>query len=123
MAIHIGERIRQRAAELRMGPTELGRMINTSKQNVYGIYKRKSIDTEILRKLSKALNCDFFQYYYHPDPHSSIAHESGYVYGRKNKNHVSVEEFQKLKKEFEDLREKYDLLKKINSLLENQKKK
>ena len=121
MAVHIGERIRQRAKELRIGPTELGKLINTSKQNVYGIYKRKSIDTEMLRKLSKALSCDFFQYYHNETV--SFANESAPVYGKKARAAVSVEEFQKLKKELEDMREKYDLLKKVNSLLEKQKKK
>src|SRR5438132_1749208 len=110
MALNIGERIRQRAKELRVGPTELGKLINTSKQNVYGIYKRKSIDTEMLRKLSKALSCDFFQYYHNET--TSFVHETITVYGKKNKSAVSFEEFQKLKKELEDLREKYDLLKK-----------
>ena len=120
MAINIGERIKQRAKELRIGPTELGKLINTSKQNVYGIYKRKSIDTEMLRKLSKALTCDFFQYYHNET--LSFAHETIPSYGKKSKGVVSAEEYQKLKKEIEDLREKYELLKKVNSLLEKQKK-
>ncbi len=121
MATNIGERIKQRAKELRIGPTELGKLINTSKQNVYGIYKRKSIDTEMLRKLSKALNCDFFQYYH--TENLSFANETIPSYGKKNKGVVAAEEYQKLKKEIEDLREKYELLKKVNSLLEKQKKK
>ena len=63
MSVHIGEKIKQRAKELRIGPTELGKLIFTSKQNVSGIYKRKSIDVESLQKISQALNYDFFQYY------------------------------------------------------------
>lgn len=63
MEIHIGEIIKKKARELRIGPTELGEKINTSKQNVYGIYKRKSIDTELLRKISNALGHNFFNYY------------------------------------------------------------
>lgn len=61
--IHIGEKIKQRAEELRIGPTELGEMINTSKQNITSIYKREYIDTELLQKISKALKFDFFSYY------------------------------------------------------------
>ena len=121
MAIHIGEKIKQRAKELRMGPTELGELISTSKQNIYGIYKRKSLDSEMLRKLSKVLDFDFFQYY-HTEINSVVA-EPNASYGKKNKQVVSMEEFQKTKKELEDMREKYELLKKINSLLEKQKKK
>ena len=121
MAIHIGEKIKQRAKELRIGSTELGKLINTSKQNIYGIFKRKSIDSEILRKLSKALDFDFFQYYNVET--TSMASEPFSPYGKKNKHVVSIEEHQKLKKELEDLREKYELIKKINSLLENKSRK
>lgn len=63
MKLHIGERIKKRAKDLRIGPTELGKLINTSKQNIYGIFKRQSLDTELLWKLSLALNCDFFAFY------------------------------------------------------------
>jgi hypothetical protein len=121
MAIHIGEKIKQRAKELRIGPTELGKLISTSKQNIYGIYKRKSVDSEMLRKLSKVLDCDFFQYY-HAEATTTAA-EPATSYGKKSKQIVSLEEFQKTKKELEDMREKYELLKKINILLEKQKKK
>src|SRR5438128_1995342 len=62
-SIHIGEKIRQRAKELRIGPTELAKLINTSKQNLYGIFKRKSLDTELLNKISGVLNYNFFRYY------------------------------------------------------------
>ena|ERR1700758_5330614 len=119
MAIHIGEKIKQRAKELRIGATELGKLINTSKQNIYGIYKRKSIDSEMLRKLSKALNYDFFLFYNLET--SSLAFDPPATYGKKNKQLVSAEEHQKVKKELEDLREKYELLKKINYLLEKKK--
>ncbi|MBL4658313.1 MAG: helix-turn-helix transcriptional regulator [Flavobacteriales bacterium] len=61
--LHIGERIKERAKELRMGATELGNLINTSKQNVYGIYKRRTIDTGLLKKISEALDRDFFELY------------------------------------------------------------
>ena len=60
MNFHIGELIRDRAKLLRIGPTELGAKIETSKQNVYGIFKRRSIDTELLSKICKALEHDFF---------------------------------------------------------------
>ena len=61
--MHIGEQIKTRAKELRMGATELGRLINTSKQNVYGIYKRRTVDTGLLKKISEALDYDFFELY------------------------------------------------------------
>ena len=91
MSVHIGEKIKQRAKELRIGTTELGRLINTSKQNIYGIYKRKSTDSEMLRKLSDALDYDFFQYYaiYNLDNASTVSEPAGH-YGKKNKQVVSL---------------------------------
>lgn len=62
MEVHIGSIIQGRAKEMRMGPTELGAKIETSKQNVYGIFKRSSIDTALLHRISIALSHDFFQY-------------------------------------------------------------
>jgi hypothetical protein len=120
MAVHIGERIRLRAKELRIGPTELGRMINTSKQNVYGIFHRKSIDTELLRKLSKALQCDFFQYYWTETRAYSTEPEDDYG---KKKSKVSSEELKKLRRELEESRYQNQLQKKVITFLENEKKK
>jgi hypothetical protein len=117
MAVHIGEKIRQRAKELRVGPTELGKKIHTSKQNITGIYKRRTIDAELLAKFSKVLQYDFFRYY-QPEGSLHAAEEAG-VYLKKNRQ---AEEIRKLKKELEDLREKYELLKRLNTLLEKKKR-
>jgi transcriptional regulator with XRE-family HTH domain len=113
MGIHIGEKIRLRAKELRIGPTELARQISTSKQNVYGIYKRESIDTELLQKLSRALNQDFF--YYYIDPKLSVAEEELPKYNARNKqkNEASADEAGKIRKELDDLSEKFEYLKRL----------
>lgn len=62
--VHIGQEIKKKAKELRIGPTELARLINVSKQNVYHIFERKTVDIELLNSISKALNHDFFQLLY-----------------------------------------------------------
>ncbi len=41
----------------------LARQICCERRNVYKIYARASIDTELLLRISKALNHDFFRYY------------------------------------------------------------
>jgi hypothetical protein len=64
--MHIGERIRTRSVEIGVSATELGRILKMTKQNVYGIYKRKSIDTHLLQKIGEALEYDFFAFYYSP---------------------------------------------------------
>jgi hypothetical protein len=63
MEIHIGEQIRIKSSEKRIKPVELARLISTTKQNVYSIFRRKSIDTDQLVQISKALEFNFFEYY------------------------------------------------------------
>jgi hypothetical protein len=111
MEVHIGSMIRLRAKELRIGPTELGAKINTSKQNVYGIYKRKSIDTRLLEKISLALDFDFFLHF-----SRAIQISSGPSQGSDAEVALKVDLG---KAELESLRKENDYLKKINSLLED----
>jgi len=63
MVIHIGNKIRQVADQKGIKIAELGRRINTARQNVYKIIGKKTIDTGLLLKISKVLEFDFFQYY------------------------------------------------------------
>lgn len=119
--MHIGEKIKARVKELRMGPTELARQIRTSKQNVYGIYQRSSIDTDLLAKLSKVLEFDFFVYY------STSANAKGEVnapypgYKRKKGASAASEELNQLRKDLQELREKYELLRALYETKTGQK--
>lgn len=108
MAIHIGERIRDITRERRIGPSELGRMINTSKQNIYSIFRRKTIDTELLVKISNALDFDFFALY---TERKDVRNE------RKSSLKPELTE---LKRELEFYREKCELLEKLNKYLEKE---
>jgi hypothetical protein len=60
MPLHIGKLIELKAKELKIGPTEFGNKLNTTSQNIYAIYKRESIDTELLLKISVILGHNFF---------------------------------------------------------------
>ena len=44
-------------------PTWLARKINCERPNIYYIFQQPSINTELLLKISIALNHDFFSYY------------------------------------------------------------
>lgn len=123
MKIHIGEKIKVRAKELRIGPTELGKAISTSKQNIYGIYKRESIDTALLYKICKALKYDFFALFINTDfpPHSE--HAMNAKKGKQYPNMENDQDYNSLKNQLMDLKEKYELVKKVNVLLEEKKKK
>lgn len=104
-----------------MGPTELARQIRTSKQNVYGIYQRSSIDTDLLAKLSKVLEFDFFVYY-STSADSRPQAESPYLpYKRKKGTNPAADELIQLRKELQDLREKYELLRALYETKTGQK--
>jgi transcriptional regulator with XRE-family HTH domain len=68
MPIHIGELIKQKADAKKLSLEDLGKLINRTRQTVGDIYKRKSIDTELLIAISIALDFDFFEIYYSKDP-------------------------------------------------------
>lgn len=103
--MHIGEKIKSRAKDLRLGPTELAKIIKTSKQNVYGIYRRDSIDSELLFELSKALDTDFFTIYSKMlSSGQGIEDEASEDAGTLGTDLVSV------KKELTSVREKFALL-------------
>ena len=64
--IHIGAKIKERAVQLRIGPTELAEMIKTSYSNVFKIYESQHINTHRLITISKAFDYNFLLYYIKP---------------------------------------------------------
>lgn len=44
-------------------PSWLAAQICCNRDNIYKIFRRQHIDTDLLLKISVALNIDFFQYY------------------------------------------------------------
>lgn len=63
MALHIGKIIKKRIEEAGMNKSEFARRINSTPQNIYSIFRRTSIDTDLLWEISRVLNYDFFQHY------------------------------------------------------------
>ena len=61
--IHIGNQIKEIFDTKDLTVSEFARRIDTSRENVYGIFKRKSIDTNLLIKISTVLDHNFFQYF------------------------------------------------------------
>lgn len=59
--IHIGKKIEEVVRLKRFPIVEFARKINTTRNNVYNIFSRDSIDTELLRKISTILEVDFFR--------------------------------------------------------------
>lgn len=61
--VNIGSKIKVVFDKKGMTVSEFARRINKSRENVYSIFKRKSIDTALLTKVGDVLEHDFFQYY------------------------------------------------------------
>lgn len=93
--IHIGQKIREVFETKGISVTEFARRVNKSRENMYSIFSRKSIDTALLLSISRVLEFDFFKLY-------------------SKSNYVLQEEVQKL-------REENSLLKDYTTLLREQK--
>ncbi len=59
--IHIGQQVKLVLETRGITVTEFAKRINKSRENVYSIFSRKSIDTNLLSKISEVLEYDFFK--------------------------------------------------------------
>ncbi len=64
MELHIGKEIEKRFLESGIKPGEFARRINTGQRNIYAIFRRKDINTDLLFRIGKALNFNFFTLYF-----------------------------------------------------------
>lgn len=61
--IHIGQHIRHIAKTKGISAEELSKRIFCSRTHIYKLYRKYHLDTDILIRLSKALEHDFFAEY------------------------------------------------------------
>lgn len=119
MSIHIGQLIKEKVTEKRLSQEALGKMINTTKQNVGNIYKRRSIDTQLLLKLCAVLEFDFFEAFYAEEPLRSMRKKETDAF---NAEVSAMQNVIKQKDErIRDLEEIMNSNKKVISLLEEEK--
>lgn len=64
MAEKIGQLIKRVAESQGFSQKSFGEKINKTKQGVASIYRRATIDTDLLKEISIVLNYDFFAYLY-----------------------------------------------------------
>jgi len=120
MAIHIGKKIREELRKQRISVIDFGQRINRTRNVVYDIFERESIDTGLLHKIGKELRVDFFSLYSIQKEYSYINTKSYLVtepntlYGK-----LQSEEVKNLQKQIDLMQTEINYLKKINSLLEN----
>lgn len=61
--LHIGELIREEMVSQGRSAAWLANIIHCDRRNIYDIFKRESIDTRLLMRISCVLEKDFFKYY------------------------------------------------------------
>jgi len=62
--IHLGSVIKQKLKESSMSNEEFADKINRERTTIYDIFERKSVDSELLFRISEALNFDFYNELY-----------------------------------------------------------
>lgn len=87
MSLHIGEEIKKVFDKSGMKVQAFADKINYSRQNVNGIFKRSSLDTDLLLKISNVLNHDFFTLYVKQE---NILNEHQEKYHTKSKKKYKV---------------------------------
>ncbi len=81
--VHIGKKIKEVLVQTRLKKTEFADLINISRTVVYDIFKRETIDTALLQKISTVLKHDFFSYYKNHELPAVEDVEGGYGYATK----------------------------------------
>ncbi|MCD6017385.1 MAG: hypothetical protein K0S53_506 [Bacteroidetes bacterium] len=121
MAIHIGKRIKEELHLQDISVSDFAKKIGKSRNVIYDIFERESVDTGLLYTIGKALNCDFFSLYstqkdLTPD-HIKHFHANGH-----NVNYYS-EQLSHILQKNKMLEAEIMYLKKIITLLEYKKEK
>lgn len=81
MKIHIGQIIEKQVEVSALSKAEFARKIDKFPQNIKEVFGKKSIDTDLLFKISDVLEHDFFQYYYKSN--QSVISEPEEFYSKK----------------------------------------
>lgn len=124
MEIHIGKVILKKLEEKGMKKSEFARRINKSRQNVQDIFKRESLDTNLLADVSKVLSFDFFQLLSSEKNYiAAIAMEEVPVYKAvKQEKPRQISQVVLLSTQLKQAQKEIRQLKKINRLLEQKLK-
>lgn len=122
MVIHIGKKIKEEVSKQRMSVSAFAKKISRSRNVVYDIFDRESVDTDLLHKIGKVLNCDFFSLYSAQKEYSQEGTKSfGVKEPEPNYNKKGLEDLVSLQQQNQALKNEVVYLKKIISLLEGTK--
>ena len=120
--VHIGKKIKEVWKRTGMRGTVFASLINRDRQVIYDIFKRESIDTEQLQKISSVLKHDFFSYYIKDplitkDPADKFGYATKEELAQSNKEVINF-----MKIEFGKLREELSLKKEVYRLKNKSRK-
>jgi hypothetical protein len=121
MAIHIGKKIKEELHKQGISVSTFAKKINRSRNVVYDIFERESIDTSLLNKIGLVLRLDFFSIYsdqkeYKKDGILSV------IKDEKTSYNSIADQLRILEKQNKILVNEVAYLKKIISLMEGKKK-
>lgn len=123
MAIHIGKKIKEEVQHKGISVSVFAKKINRSRNVVYDIFERESIDTDLLNKISKVLSCDFFSVYSSQKEYNTDAVKSFHIHENSPGYGKLAEDIKILQQQNQALTNEVAYLKKIIALLESKKKK
>jgi hypothetical protein len=115
--VHIGKKIKEVFKQSGMKGTEFASLINKDRQVIYNIFKRNSIDTDDLQKISIILGHDFFSYFSHQLPIVQEPGKTGYV-KKEDLLETMGKDLASMKKQLSDMEEKYETLQKLSKFQE-----
>lgn len=72
MKVHAGEKVKEYFEASGLSVSEFARRLNCHRQNVYDIFRRKTIDVTLLQRISKVLGHDFVSEMYGTKQSSKI---------------------------------------------------
>ncbi|MBR6279357.1 MAG: hypothetical protein IKR41_11485 [Bacteroidales bacterium] len=61
MCIHVGQMIQQRLKQQGQSVTWFAKQLCCNRTNIYNIFKKENVDTELLKHICIILNYNFFQ--------------------------------------------------------------
>jgi hypothetical protein len=120
MPIHIGKKIREEVDKQNIPITTFAKKISRSRNVVYDIFERESVDTGLLNKIGKVLNCDFFSVYSAQKEYTQDGFKHFYV--REPEVSYKSQEESRLQQQNQMLKTEITYLKKIISLFEKEAK-
>jgi hypothetical protein len=123
MSIHIGKKIKEEVYRQRIPIITFAKKISRSRNVVYDIFERESVDTDLLNKIGKILNCDFFSMYSAQKEYMQEGIKTFSVKEPESNYGKFAEEAALMQQQNQLLRNEIVYLKKIISLLEERKEK